>query len=274
MIPQKTTRFIENTQSRIRRLFPRTFQAYCVGAPKTGSTSIVAMFSSSYRSAHEPFPRKTNQLIIDWLDQKIDRSQLQKQLVERDHKLYLELESAHPLGYISDILADTFPRAKFIITLREPYSWLRSRLNYQLKGKGNPPAWKAYRDYFLASRHVNYAEEEKILETLGLCSLDTFLNQYADHYHRVLTQIPEQRFLLIKTSDLNASIPILADFLGIKPNKLEIAHRKKTGQKIEPLKEINPDFTNARIWYHCHDLITQYFPETLPNYQSVKKRSF
>ncbi len=256
---------MKQIKSLIRNLLPRRFQVYCVGCAKTGSTSLASMFSLSYRTAHEAKTQKTNQLIIDWLEKKIDKAELQRRLIERDRQLKLELESAHPLGYISDILVETFPNAKFIITIREPHSWLKSRLNFHYKT--DPPAWRLYRDYFWKQRHRGYANEEQILMKFNLFSLDTYLSQYADHYNRVLNQIPKERFLLIKTSELNSSLLTISQFLGIKENKIRIAHSKQSLEKIEPLEQIEPEFVKAKIWYHCHEIITQYFPEKIVSYQ-------
>jgi hypothetical protein len=236
-----------------------------VGAAKTGSTSLAAMFSHNYRVAHEPQVRKTTQLVIDWLEGRIQRDELQQKLLARDRQLKLELESAHPLGYISGVLADTFPRAKFIVTLREPYSWLESRLNYH--HQVSPPAWENYRNYFWIQRNTEYLRQEEILDQLGLCSLDTYLNQYADHYQRVLSEIPKERFLLIKTSEINNSIPFLADYLGVNPQKIRTSHSKQSSNKIQPLKKMEQEFVRSKIWEHCQEIIVNYFPDQINHYQ-------
>ena len=251
-------------KEKISRLRPRRFNVYCVGAAKTGSTSLAKMLQTSYRSAHEPETEATNQMVIDWLNHSIDQTELQQRLIERDRRLNLEVESAHPLGYISDTLADCFPTSKFIITIREPYSWLESRLNFH--NKFHPPAWEQYRDFFWTSRHTGYAPEESCLETYGLCSLDTYLHQYADHYSRVLS-LPKYRSLLIRTSEINTSIAVIAGFLGVDRKTIEPSHSNQNSDKIEPLKEIEPSFVNAKIWQHCHKIITQYFPEQIHRYK-------
>src|SRR5690348_13414736 len=101
----------------------RRFHAYCIGAPKTGTTSIAAMFRAHYRAAHEPSAQATNRLVIGALESKIAGESLVQHLRTRDATLGLELESAHPLGYLGGALARVFPGARFIITLREPKSW-------------------------------------------------------------------------------------------------------------------------------------------------------
>ncbi|RZM76531.1 sulfotransferase [Leptolyngbya iicbica] len=243
---------------------PREFHCYCIGAAKTGTTSIASSFSKSYRSGHEPETKKTNRLIIDYLEGEVSVDTLKQKLRERDERLRLEVESAHPLGYVSGVLAEIFPHALFIVTLREPLSWLRSRLNYHYSA--NPSAWEEYRDYFWTQRHQKYEPEEIALQKWNLCSLDTYLSQYADHYNRVLSQVPESRRLLVLTSDINLRLPEIANFVGANPRKLLIAHSKRSDNKIDPLDSINKQFVDERIMHHCGDLISNFFPDKLRDY--------
>ena len=85
----------------IKHLKPRRFHCYCVGAAKTGTTSIASSFKTAYRAKHEPEARQTNRLVINYLEGEISKKELQASLVKRDQKLRLEMESAHPLGYLS-----------------------------------------------------------------------------------------------------------------------------------------------------------------------------
>ena len=249
---------------RINCFKPRRFHCYCVGAAKTGTTSIASSFSKAYSVKHEPEVKQTNRLIINFLEGNISKKELQASLVKRDRKLWLEMESAHPLGYISGILADTFPDALFIVTLREPLSWLRSRLNYH--HKTHPSSWAEYRNYFWVQRHKGFADEELSLQHYGLCSLNTYLSQYADHYCRVLTEAPEEKRILILTSEINDKLSDIAKFLGTSPHRLIASHSKKSENKIKPLDDIDDGFVKERIMYHCGDLISQFFPERLEYY--------
>lgn len=254
---------LSKLEHKVQKLKPRRFRVYCVGAAKTGSTSLAAMFKSHYKSAHEPETEKTNQIVINWLDGEIGKSELKRILIKRDRRLNLELESAHPVGYISHILAEVFPASKFIITIREPYSWLKSRLNFH--HKFHPSAWESYRDYFWLKRNSEYAPEEIFLKEIGLCSLDTYLQQYSDHYSRVLS-LPSHRCLIVKTSDINSSASLLSKFLNINKNSIDVCHSNQTVDKIEPLKEMNSDFVKSKIWQHCNEIITNFFPDSISTY--------
>jgi hypothetical protein len=255
---------ISKLASHVRQRRTRRFHCYCVGAAKTGTTSIASSFGKFYKTAHEPEALKTNRLVIKYLEGNIGIEGLREHLLDRDKRLRLELESAHPLGYVSGVLADIFPQSLFIVTIREPLSWLHSRLNFH--HKTDPPAWAEYRQYFWTQRHKGFAPEEKALQRYKLCSLDTYLSQYADHYRRVFSEMPEDRRLVIDTSELENMLPSIAGFLGADPLKIVPSHNKRDQNKIKPLEEIDDAFINGKIMLHCSDLVSKYFPERLSYY--------
>lgn len=245
-------------------LLPRKFHCFCVGAPKTGTTSIAWIFRN-YRSAHEPDPIKTTEFII-----KVDQGFYSKEeaislIKERDKLLNLEIESGHPLVYISDLLVEIFPESRFIITIREPYSFLSSRLNYSKSA--HPQSWKKYRKYIFGKYHEQYDPKEIILKNMGLYSLDAYLAHYAEHYKIALFNIPENRRLIIRTNELNNSIAKIAQFLNIKASKLKVSHAKKNKRKIKILEQMDPSFVRQKIWEHCSNIIHDFFPETTHIYK-------
>jgi tetrahydromethanopterin S-methyltransferase subunit F len=220
-----------------------------------------------YRTQHEPEVRRTVRLVIDSLEGRIDDRDLRARLIERDRRLKLEVESSHPLGYVAGTLASVFPEAKFIITVREPLRWLRSRLNFHYQV--HPRAWTEYRDYFWLQRHESYASEERVLEEYDLCSLDTYLSQYADHYERVFTEVPAERRILVRTAEINQAAPEIAGFLGVDAAKLVRAHSNRSDDKITPLDHIDDGYVRSRILQHCGDLLEQVFPERIPYYTGL-----
>ncbi len=161
-------------------LISRKIHGFCLGAAKTGTTSVAKMFSRHYRSAHEPkVPELTlkTELLIS---KQLNEVQIIQWLHHRDNEMLLEMEASHPLGYFSTWLPQIFPKAKFIVTLRDPLVWLRSRLDFH-KQK-TPPEWQRYRDFIWGKGHKKYEPEENILQNLNLYSLDAYLSQYSEQY--------------------------------------------------------------------------------------------
>jgi hypothetical protein len=245
-------------------LLPREFHCYGIGSEKTGTTTIAGMFDKNYRSGHETDPAKTTQLMIDYIEGLIDEEQVKAILRKRDKLLNLEMESAHPLIYVSDLLPQTFPEAKFIITIREPYSLLESRLNWDRTS--THPAWKNFKDYFFGRHHMGYEKEEEILKGYNLYSLDTYLSQYADHYRHVFNNIPEERRIFIKTGELNEAPGKIASFLGIDEHSLQMVHSNSNRHKVKILQQVDQSFVREKIWKHCSELIQRFFPDTIHLY--------
>jgi hypothetical protein len=248
-----------------RRLRMRRFHAYCVGAAKTGTTSVSAMLKTHYLSTHEPETVATNRLMIDLVSGTRSRSDVADALRQRDQRLHLEMDSSHPLGYAAPILQEIFPDALFVVTIREPMSWLRSRVNFH--DRTDPPKWREYRQYFWHGQNAGYAPEEAALEAHGVVSLDTYLRQYAEHYRIVLGSLDPARVLVIRTTELSSAPASIADFLRIPEGRLPVAHDKKAPPGREDLlATMDEAFVRERIAHHCSDLIDAWFPETRPNY--------
>src|SRR5699024_1010477 len=160
----------------------------------------------------------------------------------------------------SGVLADLFPDALFLVTVRDPYSWLESRLNFHYKK--DPLQWREYRHYFWISRQTEYAPEEEELRRLGLCSLDVYLSQYADQYRRVLSAVPPERRLIVRTGQINDQLPSIAALIGApSSNVVTSAHSNQQKEKIAPLDKINVDFVRSRVHEHCSDILSEFFPE-------------
>ena len=221
------------------------------------------MLSPTFRSDHEPEYERIIRLVIDHLEGRCELSSIKTQLVERDKRLWLEMESCHLLGYVAEVLRDAFPASLFIVTIRDPLSWLRSRLNYHYAVNTEGTPWQEYRDYFWYRRHEGYPSEESILAEYDLCSLDTYLNQYADHYKRVFSAIPPERCLVIRTKEISDNIERIGNFLAVESSRLSVSHRNRRTDKIEPLSEIDSRYVRELVVRHCSELIDQYFPDVL-----------
>ena len=247
-----------------RHLGARRFQAYCVGAAKTGTTSVSRLFAPHYLSAHEPDTVRSNRLAIDFVRGRLSEDAVRPQLVDRDRRLRLELESSHPLGYLAPVLQNIYPRAKFVITVRDPFSWLRSRVNFH--DATDPPKWRAYRQFFWYDQHREHHPEEAVLARHGLVSVDVYLAQYADHYRRLVRELDWSRALVIRTHELGAAPAQLERFLGLSERTLVPAHAKRARSPVDLLGTIDEAFVRSRILMHCEEILTRWFPERIDDY--------
>jgi hypothetical protein len=166
-------------------------------------------------------------------------------LLQRDQKLKLDVEASHPLGYVAPILVETFPTAKFVITVRNVRDWLKSRLDFH-KIK-QPREWEHYRNYIWSKGHSSFSPEEEVLKEHGLYSLDAYLKQYIEQYTILFNSLPRDRTLIVNTDELNQSIEPLSHFLNIDKRTIQHKHMNQVKNKLNILDQLDPEFVNNKV---------------------------
>ncbi|MEW6355481.1 MAG: sulfotransferase [Planctomycetota bacterium] len=241
---------------------PRRFHAYCVGTSKSGTTSLAKMLAKACRSDHEPTAVELIWQILGAADGSIGREQIEQYIVERDRRLNLEFESSQLLLYVLDILVGQFPNAKFILTIRDCYSWLRSVTNHELTRPINE-AWRKMADVRFRKSEFAYSEKERILVERGLYTLDGYLSYWAEHNETVLRVVPRPRLLIVKTEEIDGSIARIADFLGIPPEAVDLsASRSNVAEsKSNVLAELDPSLIEEKVQKYCRGVMGKFFPE-------------
>jgi hypothetical protein len=251
--------------------YQRRFQAYGIGLPKTGTTSLHKMFSLNYRSRHEP---ETNLLIpksIAFAQGKIGKKKFTEYIKLRNRRLCLEMDSSFLNGFIVDILVAEFKEAKFILTIRDCYSWLDSMFNQHIvsfnfdKKNNNIQSNREKWCHFIYEKYqFNHAQEEQILADKRLYPLDSYLSYYKERHNQILQTVPPERLLIIKTSEINQSIPKMAQFLDIPRESLPVnihANVRRKADKYNLLAQLDRDFVREKVKFHCEEFMCQYFPE-------------
>lgn len=257
--------FYDKIRRKTGKVLPRRFHCYCIGAAKTATTSISSMFEHNFDAQHEADIKNTNHNIINYLEQKITQEQMRDFLKKRDRQLRLEMESTHSLIYVASELSSLFPQSKFIVTVREPMDWIRSRINFHFKK--HPPEWEEYRQYFWMKKTKAYSEQEESLQENDLASLDAYLGQYAEHYALVKKHIPEDRKLMVRMDEISEKTSEIARFLGINPKKIIPEHSNSQPNKAAFIDNLDQQFVLQKIWYHCQELIEEFFPEKTSYYK-------
>ena len=115
-------------------LRPRRFMMYCVGPAKSGTVSVEwnVLCKLPRSAAGEAAFREIIVLAVDCLEGRLKKSAVLRQLRRRDRRLRLEVDSFNQLSVFVQEFVDQFPQAKFLLTAREPRSWLRSIINQHL----------------------------------------------------------------------------------------------------------------------------------------------
>lgn len=244
---------------------PRKFHAYAVGLPRTGTHSLAYIFERHYRSLHEPEKAYVGDLIYAYEIEKMSESALTDTFAKRDGVLWLEMEASHLMTPFVSVLARQFPEAKFILLLRDAYSWLYSTLNIHLPQAKPDGLRDAVRKPWIARYgfgRVPYQDGDQVLKERGLPPVAGYLSHWAEMYNRVLTHVPPERLLLLYTYEISSSLDKLASFLDVPIATLEPERSKSSVKesKNRLLFEIDRDYLDAQIDQHCRVLMDRYFP--------------
>lgn len=245
---------------------PRRFHVYCVGGPKTGTTSLARLFKKNYRAAHEPGIDAVVDVIRRMLDGEMDRRAVQRFLHRHDRKHWLELESSHPLSMFCSELVHLFPEARFILTVRDCYSWLDSMINQHVKSFNDPKlpsCWRVMNDIYFGTLGDSFRPEERVLEKLGLYPVEGYLSGWTRHYRRVLEAVPGDRLLVLRTDHLSHEVDRIASFAGVPTASLDLnrKHSHRTRERHHVLDEVDADYLAAMFEKHCGDMMQRLFPE-------------
>ena len=186
-----------------------------VGMAKTGTHALAALFRDSRRCAHEPQAEALMRLMLDHHAGRIRQAefvQFVRQLVDR---MDLELNVSQLNGCLVATLAELYPAAKFILTLRDFDSWVRSFINHQLsRTLPSGSAWPAFRD--LRFRPAEYPPrcEDAPLTARGLYSLEAYVSYWVRHNQGVIASVPADRLLIVPTDRLLEDADIIGAFIG------------------------------------------------------------
>ena len=249
-------------QSRKHR-YDRSFLAFGVGLPKTGTQSLARILAKEYRAAHEPetwivthFLRRNSVA-----QNRLLTSTSCKELFQaRDALLGLEFESNWILGLAIEALYSTFPKAKYILTIRDCISWINSEIN-QKYVIGHRQPWRILSDYRYGPMRV-YRKEEIGLKEYNLYPVRSYFRYWSDHISLVLNTVPEENLLVVRTRDLSSELETIATFLGIPVESLDTtrSHSHKRIQKPLDIYElVDPDYLHAQAELYCKDIMDRFY---------------
>jgi hypothetical protein len=257
-------------RGRVLTLMPslRTHQVYGVGTGKSGTHSIASMFQFQLHVAHEPAVEELINHIVGVETGSIDRSSTDQFLLERDRRLGLELDSSGLNHWVAGRLVKIFPHSKFILTIREPLSWLDSVINHQLARQDTDAwrssvAWRKYREFRYRLDLHPHPPEEVALKERNLYSLDGYFSGWAQANRMVLDHVPPDRLFVVRTDRISATCDEIAAFIGVpkRPEHKLKSHSFKASKKFGVLELIDPDHLQRRMAAHCRDLVDRFFTD-------------
>jgi hypothetical protein len=206
---QKLTLWQEYQKYQSQNKPKRNLHSFCIGLPKTGTHSIARMLDC--RSAHEPETHIILYLYKNHLQGTMSLEEQVRILKTRDVMLWLEMESSWVLGLVIKPLIAAFPQAKYVLTVREPMSWLESQINEEIEtGKIEPFA--SAHAYMFGEKE--YTKEDAKLAELGHYSLAGYLSYWANQHRYILDNIPQEQLMIVKTQYITEKAENISNFVG------------------------------------------------------------
>lgn len=242
-------------------LRPRRTHLVCIGARKTGTSTIPAVFQSALRSAHEPGLDRIVPAAIQYDRGEMDKTEAIEILLAHDRRFFLEVESSHPLGAMAGPLSEAWPEARFLITVREPLSWLRSQYNWELNtGPRQREPWLSHHAHFFPQGRVHPPEEASLAQ-MGLRPLGVYLEHYRRRYETIFSEIPLERRLVVQTQALDESLGRIAAFAGVSSRELRTAHAKQRSEDHRVLDSIESTYVENIVAKFCGNIWAQALAE-------------
>jgi glycosyltransferase involved in cell wall biosynthesis len=241
---------------------PRAFHVFGLGTSKSGTHSLHALCEQNYWSGHEPEDREFIQQILGYETGRVTREEMKRFLLERDRRMYLEMDASNLNIHVTELLVELFPHAKFILTVRDCLGWVDSEINHKLS-RPFPRAWQAMWNHRYQSEKLKHSSAEKLLAEHNLYTLDGYLAFWNWHNRTALEKIPAERLLVRKTKAISHSTEAIAKFIGVPHEKLDVqrAHAFGAAKKYGILAQLDPAFVHEKARAHCAELMAKLFPE-------------
>ena len=260
-IPFRPRAAIRRRVARLRNPGRHT-HLYCVGIAKTGTHSITDMFDSTVRSEHEPEHGLVINKILAFGQGRLDEEKMRRYLRRRDRRLYLEIDSSHLNVFFVELLVEEFKSARFVMTIREPYSWLNSFINHSLlRDQGRQ--WVRLCDFMFRPDILTHPAEEQVLKERGLYTLEGYLGYWATNIQKVISSVPADQLLIVRTDQITKRAFEIADFSGLPRTAVrpEQSHTFKRPGDLGLLHEIDREYLQQRVSQFCQPLMDKFFPE-------------
>lgn len=241
------------------------FQAYLVGLPKTGSTSVATLFAR-YRSRHEWGLTELLPPALARCRGELDDAGFLRATGPRFVPATLEMDAATCHHLYADLLRDTFPRAVFVHTVRDVRGWatslldmgLRKRLARRQLGMTYTAGQTEYAR--LLTGGVDIADPDVDDDRAALPGLMAF---WADHVRGMADALPPERSLRVRTRDISSSHDALARVVGVPTATLraDLDHSNRAPATFDRFRAYDGDALRDAYSEHCADLMAELFPE-------------
>jgi hypothetical protein len=180
----------------------------------------------------------------------------------RDERLRLDVDSSHANVFLIDALLAEFADARFVLTIRDCYSWLDSAIDHTLNSRRWSKADRRYLDFYFDAGNFRHSPHDEALRQRGLSGIDCWLAAWSRHNHRALV-VPAEKLLVVKTNEITQRLPEIAAFAGIAAERIDPAFRARGAARAKHgvLAQVDAAYLEGRVAAHCGELMHRFFPD-------------
>jgi len=241
---------------------PRKARLVGVGAPRTGTHSLAAMFDRSIRARHEPAFHAATRMVVAHANGRASTAELRDFVRRRDARLRLDVDASHVNVHLAAAIAGEFADARFVLTIRDPFTWLDSAMNHTMNSRRWSRADREYLEFWFATANDRHGPHDAVLEELGMPSLDGWLGAWRRHNTTALAALRADRLLVVRTDELTPRRHEIAAFAGIAREHVrdDVAAKGLARARHGVLARLDPAWVEDRVAAHCGPLLQRYFP--------------
>jgi len=234
---------------------------YGIGMGKTGTNVVASMFTG-VAAAHEPEAEGLIEALLEYESGRSDWRALRDFVVERDRRLGLVVDVSNLNIFLVDLFLELDPAARFVLTIRDPWSWMDSIGNHYLRRPPNE-RWRAFADHRFGQAGAPHAPEETALADAGLYPLAGYLGYWRAHMDKALDTVPTDRLLVVRTERIATEAGRIAEFGGLAGANVDESrireYRNPAKQPI--LQHVPREHVDTQVRTHCGPLVGRFFPE-------------
>lgn len=242
------------------------FQAFVVGLPKTGSTSLATVFGN-YRSAHE---WDLMDLVASGLARQsgnLSDGEFWEATQGRLHPPRIEMDSATSHHLYADLLADRFPQAVFVHSVRDVGSWVSSLLDMVLRKRLARRLldipYSSWESQYLGLVTEGHYDMDPASVEPDQASMAPLMRYWAAHMTQMPKVLPPERSLVVRTRDIASRLDDLAALAGVPASSLraDLVHVNRAPVTFDRFAAFGGDDVHETYVEHCAEIMAEVFPE-------------
>jgi hypothetical protein len=181
-------------------------------------------------------------------------------LRRRNWRFQLDVDSAPFLNPLTPALVELFDDARFVLVLRDCFSWLDSELEWErAHPSADLPLFAPYRDTLFPYSDDEFTVDDGFLQHEGLRPVAAYLRAWGERNEEVLRVVPPDRLLVVRTEDLDHSAARLAQFVGVPEESVVTAHANQKLDRSGLVSRVRRDAIVECAREHCAGVMEAYW---------------